>query len=218
LSLLVHGAAALRLDAAVAAARWPGCSSRGVRPSAWPRPPPYARRMGSLPSLSLGEWVVLAVISERPTHGFAIAQLTAADGDLGRMWQIPRPVVYRALGRIEAADLIANGGTEPGNGPQRTIYAATSTGRRAVAAWLQTPVEHVRDVRSHLLLKLALLHRAGADPADLLRRQQAILAPIARAMITVHEEPEGFEATLLAWRRANAAAALSFLADITPTS
>ena len=181
-------------------------------------PPPYARPMGALPSLSLAEWVVLAVISERPTHGFAIAPLTAADGDLGRMWQIPRPVVYRALGRVEAAGLITNDGTEPGNGPQRTIYAATSAGRKAVAAWLQTPVEHVRDVRSHLLLKLALLHRAGTDPADLLRRQQAILAPIARAMSSVHEEPKGFEATLLAWRRANAAAALSFLSDITPAS
>ena len=178
-------------------------------------PPPYARPMGALPSLSLAEWVVLAVISERPTHGFAIAQLTAADG---RMWQIPRPVVYRALGRVEAAGLITNDGTEPGNGPQRTIYAATSAGRKAVAAWLQTPVEHVRDVRSHLLLKLALLHRAGTDPADLLRRQQAILAPIARAMSSVHEEPKGFEATLLALRRANAAAALSFLSDITPAS
>jgi hypothetical protein len=30
--------------------------------------------------------------------------------------------------------------------------------------------------------------------------------------------PVGFEATLLAWRRANAAAAISFLADVTPSS
>ena len=29
------------------------------------------------------------------------------------------------------------------------------------------PVEHVRDIRSHLLIKLALLDRAGAGPADL---------------------------------------------------
>lgn len=175
-------------------------------------------RMSPLPALSLAEWIVLAVISERPTHGFAIAQLTAADGDLGRVWQIPRPIVYRALGRVEAAGLIAEDCTEPGNGPQRTIYAANSEGRSAVATWLQTPVEHVRDVRSHLLMKLALLYRAGADPADLVRRQQATLAPIARAMSTEHARPEGFEATLLAWRRANAAAVISFLADITPAS
>jgi DNA-binding PadR family transcriptional regulator len=172
--------------------------------------------MTAQPSLSLAEWVVLSVIRERPTHGFAIAQLTAADGELGRVWQVPRPVVYRALGRLAAADLISAEGIEPGQGPQRTIYAATRAGRDAAAAWLQTPVQHVRDVRSQLLMKLALLHRAGTDPADLLRRQQAMLAPIAQAIRDSPGEPEGFEATLLAWRRANAEAAISFLADITP--
>lgn len=172
--------------------------------------------MTSLPSLSLAEWVVLAVIGERPTHGFAISQLTAADGDLGRVWQVPRPIVYRALGRVAAAGLISTDGTEPGNGPQRTIYAITPAGRAAVQDWLQTPVGHVREVRSHLLMKLALLHRAGADPAGLLQRQQAVLAPIATAMNTERGTAGGFEATLLAWRRANASAAISFLDDITP--
>ena len=65
-------------------------------------------------------------------------------------------------------------------------------------------------------MKLALLHRAGADPACLLRRQQEQLAPIAKAMTAERAEPDGFEATLLAWRRANATAAISFLDDITP--
>lgn len=172
-----------------------------------------------LPPLSLAEWVVLAVIRERPTHGFAISQLTAVDGDLGRVWHTPRPVVYRAIGRLAAAGLISTDGTEPGNGPQRTIYAVSTWGAGAVATWLQTPVEHIRDVRSHLLMKLALLHRAGADPTSLLRSQQATLAPIATAMMSAKgAEPTGFEATLLAWRRANAAAAISFLADITPAS
>ncbi len=174
-------------------------------------------RMPSLPALSLPEWVVLAVISERPTHGFAISLVTANDGDLGRVWHIPRPVVYRAIGRLAAADLITADGVEPGNGPQRTIYTATAAGAMAVQAWRDTPVEHVRDVRSHLLMKLALLHRAGADPAGLLHRQREILAPIASAISTRRgDEPDGFDATLLAWRRANAAAAISFLADITP--
>jgi len=39
---------------------------------------------------------------------------------------------------------------------------------------------------------------------------------IAAAMRAGQREPEGFEATLLAWRRASAEAAMSFLADITP--
>jgi PadR family transcriptional regulator AphA len=163
--------------------------------------------------MGLPEWAVLAVISQQPTHGFAIAQLTTPDGELGQVWQIPRPVIYRAIGRLAEAGLIAPQGTEPGQGPLRTIYATTDEGRRAVGAWLDTPVGHVRDIRSHLLLKLALLHRLGADPAGLIGRQRAALEPIVRA-IEAEAPEDAFDATLLAWRRANAAAAIAFLDDI----
>jgi PadR family transcriptional regulator AphA len=172
--------------------------------------------MSEPPSLSLAEWVVLAVISERPTHGFAVSTLTGPDGELGRVWQIPRPAIYRALGRVEAAGLVTPQTVEPGRGPQRTVYAITAEGRDAVEAWLATPVRHVRDVRSHLLMKLALLDRAGRDPGDLLIRQRAVLQPIAAAMHAERAEGAGFDATLLAWRRATAAAALSFLDDVAP--
>jgi DNA-binding PadR family transcriptional regulator len=167
--------------------------------------------------MSLAEWTVLALISEGPTHGFTISQLTAPDGALGRIWHIPKPVIYRAIGRLEEAGLIAPQSVEPGRGPQRTIYAATPAGRKAVTVWLDTPVEHVRDVRSQLLIKLALLDRAGTDATGLLQRQKAILQPIASAIATERPQREGFDATLLAWRRATASAALSFLDDITPS-
>jgi DNA-binding PadR family transcriptional regulator len=37
------------------------------------------------PGLSLAEWLVLSLISEGPTHGFAIATLLAKDGGLGQV-------------------------------------------------------------------------------------------------------------------------------------
>jgi PadR family transcriptional regulator AphA len=165
-------------------------------------------------SLSLAEWVVLGVIGERPAHGFAVSVLTADDGELGRIWHIPRPAIYRALGRVEAALLVTADSVEPGRGPQRTIYSITPEGRDALDTWLSTPVRHVREVRSHLLMKLALLDRAGRDPADLLVRQRAVLEPIAGAIMAERSDGDGFDATLLAWRRATASAALSFLDDI----
>jgi PadR family transcriptional regulator AphA len=166
------------------------------------------------PSLSLPEWTVLALISEHPLHGFAIAQLTAPGGELGRIWQIPRPVVYRAIGRLTEAGLVTPQVVEPGRGPQRTIYTTTTAGRAAAAAWLDTPVKHIREVRSHLLLKLALLDRAGADPSGLLKRQKAALAPIASAISAERPQREGFDATLLAWRQATTAAVMTFLDDV----
>jgi DNA-binding PadR family transcriptional regulator len=166
------------------------------------------------PSLSLAEHTILAMLSERPAHGFAIARLTAPGGELGQIWHIPRPVVYRSLGRLLEAGLITPTAVESGRGPQRTVYTVTALGRQAAARWLDTPVEHVRDVRTQLLLKLALLDRAGRDPTDLLRRQRAVLEPIAAAVKAERPQGKGFDVTLLAWRRANAAATLDFLDDI----
>ena len=168
------------------------------------------------PSLPLAEHAILAILGERPAHGFAIARLTAPGGELGRIWHIPRPVVYRSIGRLLDAGLIAPAAVESGRGPQRTIYTVTAQGRQTAARWLDTPVEHVRDVRTQLLLKLALLDRAGRDPTDLLRRQRAVLEPIATAIKAERPQGKGFDATLLAWRRANAAATLDFLDDIIP--
>ena len=98
------------------------------------------------------------------------------------------------------------------------MYTATPPGRAAAARWLHQPVEHVRDIRSHLLLKLALLDRAGDDPADLLEAQRAVLEPIVAAIEARHAASAGFDATLLAWRRATAVAALDFIDRIRPAS
>jgi len=171
--------------------------------------------MSTAPTLSLPEWTVLAVVNEQPTHGFAIAQLTASGGELGRIWHIPRPVIYRSIGRLLDLGLLAPEAVESGRGPQRTLYTVTPSGHDAVLRWLDAPVAHIRDVRSHLLLKLALLDRAGADATGLLARQKAALEPIAEAIRAELPGSHSFDATLLAWRRATTAATMSFLDELT---
>ena len=158
---------------------------------------------------------MLAILSQQPAHGFAVAQQTAPGGELGRIWQIPKAVVYRAIGRLLDAGLIVPEGVEPGLGPQRTVYAVTPEGQEKAREWLRTPVAHVRDIRSHLLLKLALLHRAAEDPRDLLRGQRTVLEPIAEAIEVQQASCGGFDAVLLAWRRATAQAALDFVDALT---
>ena len=166
--------------------------------------------------MSLPEWLVLAIIGQQPTHGFAVAQRTAAGGDLGRIWQVPKAVVYRAIGRLLDAGFLVPEGTEPGLGPQRTVYTVTADGAAAADRWLHAPVEHVRQIRSELLLKLALLDMAGESPAELLAAQRAVVEPIAQAIEARHAASTGFDSTLLAWRRATAVAALDFLDAVTP--
>jgi hypothetical protein len=96
-------------------------------------------------------------------------------------------------------------------GPVRSVVAATPDGRQAAAAWMVTPVRHIRDVRSELMVKLALLDRAGADPRPLLTAQREQLVPIADALAERLGSAAGFDRTLALWRFETVSAALRFL-------
>jgi DNA-binding PadR family transcriptional regulator len=164
------------------------------------------------PALSRSEWIVLSVVCEGPTHGNAVSRQLGPDGDLGRIWHVPKAMVYRSLDRLADFGLIRWAGEEPSRqGPVRSLVEVTSAGRAAVVAWRRQPVQHIRDIRSELLVKLALLDRAGADPHDLLVAQRALLVPIAGALRDRIGTAAGFDRTLLLWRYESTAAAVRFL-------
>ena len=117
------------------------------------------------PGLSLAEWLVLCLVNERPTHGFAIAGLVAEDGSLGRIWHVRKMVVYRAAHRLEQLGLIVASDRQPtSQGPcpgPAAGHARGPPGRRSMAA---PGVADARDIRSELLLKMALLDRVAPTP------------------------------------------------------
>jgi len=76
---------------------------------------------------------------------------------------------------------------------------------------LDEPVEHVRDVRSLLMLKLLFLHRSGGDPGQLLEAEQALLEPVSEALEAQARELVGFERMLVQWRLESTRAVLRFL-------
>jgi DNA-binding PadR family transcriptional regulator len=167
------------------------------------------------PRLSLAEWLVLCLVSEAPTHGFAIARLLAADGELGHVWRVPKPVIYRALQRLEAIELVATVEVQPSSaGPARSLVAATGSGRRAAAAWLTKPASHTREIRSELLVKLALLERAGSDPGPLLAAQRGQLQPVADGLQQQLGAADGFDRMVILWRYETVTATLRFLAAL----
>jgi PadR family transcriptional regulator AphA len=164
------------------------------------------------PPLSLAEWIVLALIAEQPRHGFAVATLTAADGDVGRAWQVPRPIVYRAMATLGRHALIDIAATEPGGrGPQRSVYAATAAGTHAVRRWLRSPVQHVRDTRSELLVKLALLDRRGWSRRPLITAQRKVFSRREADLLAQLRGEDGFGRVLVTWRLESARGALRFL-------
>lgn len=171
--------------------------------------------MIELPQLSLAEWIVLVLIDEQPRHGFAVAALTAPTGAVGGAWHVPRPIVYRAAARLTELGLVQIEATEHGgHGPQRSVLAATTSGRPAARQWLARPVTHVRDGRSELLVKLALLERRGRGQLRLIASQRAVFRRIESALSAQLDESGGFDRVLASWRIETVRAALRFLEDV----
>jgi len=163
-------------------------------------------------SLSLAEWLVLCLVCEKPRHGFALAALLGSEGEMGRVWRVPKPVVYRALQRLEQLRLVRITRQQPSNqGPARSPVDATPAGRDKASAWLNRPASHNRDVRSELLVKLALLARSEADSRPLLGAQRDQLIPVARALQNRLAAATGFDRTLVLWRCETMSATLRFL-------
>jgi DNA-binding PadR family transcriptional regulator len=152
------------------------------------------------PDLSLTEWVVLALLAEGKSHGFALARTLGRSTTLGEVWTVPRPLVYRAIGRLEEQKLIAAVGEEPGNpGPPRTIYQVTGAGRKAAVQWRAEPVAHLREVRTAFLAKVLLRQRSKESLGPLVEAQREVFTPIFAELNRLFEEA-GSDAAVAAWR------------------
>ena len=161
--------------------------------------------------LSLNEWVVLALLVERPAHGFALAKQLEAGTDLGRILTVRRPLVYRALDRLAEAGHIVNQQREPGDGgPTRNLFRAAKMSEAMVDRWLVEPVDHVRDLRVGFLIKLRLSERRGADPHTLVSAQQARLADALEGLLARSSDGDVVDR----WRYHNAVAVAAFLDDV----
>lgn len=160
--------------------------------------------------LSVTECSVLGVLAEGPNHGFALARELSEKGEVGRVYTVRQPLVYRALDRLVEAGMAERMRTEESDsGPQRVIHRVTARGRHRLNRWLEEPVAHVRDVRIEFLLKLTLLRRAGRSPSRLIDEQRRALRPTLKAL-----DDDTTDDHVEIWRRHNARAVEAYLDEL----
>lgn len=162
--------------------------------------------------LAPGEWSVLALLADRPGHGWALAKEMSRSGEVGRVWAVGRPLVYRALEQLERRRLVELVGSERGTrGPDRALFRATDEGREALRAWLSEPVAHVRELRSLFLLKLLLILRAGLERRPLLEAQRAVVVPAVEALHARLRTSVGTERIFVSFRLETTRAVIDFI-------
>ena len=165
--------------------------------------------------LTLPEWLVLCIVCEKPTPGLAVTRLLSHEGSLGRIWNVSQPAINRAMRHLTRLGFVRMAQQHSSQPPDRWLVTATRTGHTAARGWLRRPVTHGRNVRSELILKLALLDRIGGDPRELLREQRAEFAPLAAALASRVDATTGTEHTLALWRHKAMSATMQFLDDVT---
>jgi len=166
--------------------------------------------------LLLGEWACLGILYPAPTHGFAIAARLKPEGDVGRVWSLSRALTYRSLEQLTTRGYIHAVGEQPGiAGGNRTILAATRSGRAQLRKWLSTPVCHLRDLRSQLLLKMIIADLCGIDVSRMLEQQHARIEHLADAIAGQVTASTPVDVVDL-WRIESSQAALRFLERLPP--
>jgi len=166
-----------------------------------------ARSTSSAAEPSFAEAVCLTLITQNVSHGWALGTMLSPDGELGRIWTLSRPLTYRAIDGLVDKKLVTRRGQAAGHGRDRVILAPTPAGRRAASRWLDTPVQHLRDVRTELLAKLHLRHLAGLEMEPFLAGQLQVFEPAIDVLTSTRPDDDLVDL----WRRESARAVRRFL-------
>lgn len=102
----------------------------------------------------------LALLSERPMHGYQLRQ--EFEGRTGGTWPLNIGQAYTTLQRLQRDGLVEPVPDEDADTPER--FRLTDAGRAEADAWWLRPVERKTPARDELAIKLALA--VTVHPAD----------------------------------------------------
>ena len=107
------------------------------------------------------EYILLGLAARGPVHGYDLhKQLGTLDG-LSAIWRVKQSQVYALLDKLENMGYL-HGEAVPGTAAVlRKQYHLTDAGRRAFEAWMNSPVQHPRQMRQEFLARLYFAQQSG---------------------------------------------------------
>lgn len=150
--------------------------------------------------------VVLVLVVQQPRHGWAVHEELSPAGEIGRAWTLSRQLVYRAIDSLVEDGLVRRATPKDGKGADRVVISATAKGRAHAMRWLDTPVPHLRDVRTELVVKVMLRERSSLPLRPFVARQREEFGPVFSAI-----ERSTANGPVDLWRRESASAVRRYL-------
>jgi DNA-binding PadR family transcriptional regulator len=119
------------------------------------------------------EYPVLGMLALGEAHGYDLCLRLLKE--IGSIWRLGKSQVYALLGRLERDGLVVHERVGQENLPARNMFSITPAGKQIFEEWVNTPVNHVRDMRLELLAKLWFARQADFDcEKRLLEKQLAV--------------------------------------------
>lgn len=150
--------------------------------------------------------VVLVLVVHEPRHGWAIHEQLSPTGEIGHAWTLSRQLVYRAIDTLVEDGLVKRATPKDGGGGDKVTISPTTAGKRVAKQWLDSPVTHLRDVRTELVLKVMLRNKLKLPLVSFLASQREVFDPL----ITAINKDES-ESPVNLWRRESANAVKRYL-------
>ncbi len=159
--------------------------------------------------LTLESGLCLGLIRNGCDHGYVIAQRFLPDGDIGQIYTLSRPAVYRELQYLERVGLLLSSEARGNRGQKMRMLRLSKRGSQIAQQWMTSPVSHIRDVRTEFLAKVILTQEAGDDAASLVRLQREFFRDTFDALLQDRET-----SVVAIWRREQVRAVSRFLDEL----
>lgn len=115
-------------------------------------------------------YALLGLLEESPRHGYELKR--EYDALFSQTWPVKFGQVYSTLGRLSRDGRVALGGEEPGRGPDRKLYAITTSGVAALDRWLGGPEPAEAHIQTVLFMKVVLALLSGRSAETFLQMQR----------------------------------------------
>lgn len=119
------------------------------------------------------EHTLLALLDQKPMHGYELHQELSGRKGISQVWNIKQALLYAIMDKLEERGFVSSRLVQGESYPPRKYFHLTIAGKRSLQEWLRTPVRRARDLRQEFLAKLIVARQYGpAEVNGLLAAQQ----------------------------------------------
>ena len=118
---------------------------------------------------------LLGFFLEKPNYGYEVYKHLDTATSFFKIWHLKRSQFYNFLEKLFTENYLSHEYEEGQQYPDRRIFSITNSGRLKLINWVETPVEHGREMRQDFLVKLFICQNFFPEKVvELVQNQKSI--------------------------------------------